>query len=256
MKVTDRADFDFLRASALAGQALGLTYFRHLDQPIGAWNYIRIANDIARRTAPGRLLDWGCGLGQMTYLLRRRGFTVTPFDVGAPDRTLPDIPLCRGIDVVRAQERTLLPFESGSFDAVISCGVLEHVDEGGTRGDELKSLAELARVLRTGGHFLIYQLPQRYAWQEAIIRRYKLGYAHPRRYTADEIGAMLAGAGFRVQHLGRADLVPKNLSGMPARLRTAYSRLSRPLIAVDGALCHIPLLNRFAGVMEIQALKG
>ena len=67
----DRADYDFLFANARAARALNLPDFLHLDQPIGAWNYIRIANDIARQVPAGRLLDWGCGYGQMTYLLQR-----------------------------------------------------------------------------------------------------------------------------------------------------------------------------------------
>jgi len=89
-------DFDFLRVNAEIGKAKELPNFLHIDQPIGIWNYIRIANDIARQTPRRDLLDWGCGLGQMTYLLRRRGFQVTAFDIGEPGKsTLPDIPLCR-----------------------------------------------------------------------------------------------------------------------------------------------------------------
>src|SRR3712207_7505999 len=34
--------------------------------------YVAIADRIAR-DAPGRTLDWGCGFGQMTALLRERG---------------------------------------------------------------------------------------------------------------------------------------------------------------------------------------
>ena len=119
MTQLDRADYAFLRDNARAGLALHLPAFIHLDRPIGAWNYIRIANDIARQAA-GHVLDWGCGYGQMTYLLRQRGFQITSFDIGAPDATLPDIPICRDLTVVRSQHPTPLPFEPASFDAVLS----------------------------------------------------------------------------------------------------------------------------------------
>lgn len=251
----DQADYDYLRASALAGKALGLSHFAHLDQPIGVWNYIRIANDIASRIPRGKLLDWGCGYGQMTYLLLRRGYEVTPFDVGSPDTPLPDIPVCRQLNPVRTLERTELPFDSESFDVVLSCGVLEHVDEGGEQGDEVKSLDELARVMRPGGSFLIYQLPQRFAWQESIIRRFNLGYAHPRRYTESEITKLLLRTRLQVVRVRRANLIPKNLTGMPPGLRAAYSRIGRPLITIDGLICHIPILNEVAGVLEITARR-
>jgi SAM-dependent methyltransferase len=253
MTARDQADYEFLLHNARVGQALGLKAFIHLDQPIGLWNYIRIANDIARQTPPGRLLDWGCGYGQMTYLLEQRGFRVTPFDIGAPDAALPDIPLCRGLSIVRTQHPTTLPFEAASFDSVLSCGVLEHVDEYSQPGNEIKSLLEIARVLRPGGLFLIYQLPQRYAWQEAVIRRFHLGYTHPRRYMVAEIIHLLKRSGYRIHRLRRANLIPKNLTGMPAPLRKVYSRFSRPLIGMDGWLSQLPLVDRVAGVLEITA---
>lgn len=254
MTALDQADYDFLSANGRLGASSG-HYFTHLDQPIGVWNYIRIANSIARQIPAGHILDWGCGYGQMTYLLRRRGFRVTSYDLGTPDTPMPDIPLSRGLDIVRTTHPTQLPFDDATFDAVLSSGVLEHVDEHSEPGNERKSLRELARVLRPGGYLLIYQLPQRYAWQEAIIRAWKLGYAHPRRYSAGEIMAMLDQAGFTSRRVARANLLPKNLTGLPTRVRKLYSRFSRPLIAADRVLCRIPVLNQFAGVLELTAQR-
>lgn len=190
----------------------------------------------------------------MTYLLQKRGFSVTPFDIGPDDVALRDVPLTRSIPpIVQTLDPVALPFESASFDTVLSCGILEHIDEHSRPGNELKSLQEIARVLRPGGMFLIYQLPQRYTWQEAVIRRFTLGYAHPRRYTAPEISRVLNDAGFNVKRIHRANLIPKNLTRMPGSLRRVYSRFSLPLIRLDGWLCQVPMLNRVAGVMEIAA---
>ena len=249
----NQKDFEFLLANARAGLALGLTHFIHLDQPIGIRNYLRIADDIAEHVAPARMLDWGCGFGQMTYLLRRRGFDVTPFDIGEANKALPDIPLCRNLAVVRTTEPPKLPFADRQFDVVLSCGVLEHVEEPPACGNEVASLHEIGRVLRPGGRLLIYQLPQQYAWMEAIVRRLGIGYAHPRRYTVREITGILNRAGYTVERVNRASLVPKNLTGVPRMVRNVYSRFSGPLMALDRLLCSIPGLNSVAGVMEITA---
>lgn len=249
----DREDFDFLMANAREARAQGVADFLHLDQPVGIWNYIRIANEIAASVPRGRLLDWGCGFGQMTYLLRRRAFDVTAFDVGPADKALPDIPLCRDLHIVRTTHPTQLPFPDQSFDAVLSCGVLEHVDEFSEAGNELVSLGEIKRILRPAGYFPIYQLPQRYSWTEAFQRRLRLGYCHPRRYTADEIQTLLSSTGYRVEQLGRYNLLPKSGIGVPNFLRNFYGRFGRRVLDVDAALCRIPGLNQFAGVLEIVA---
>ena len=255
-RVSDREEFEFLLETARAGKARKLEQFLHLGQPVGIWNYIRIANEIAAAVPRGRMLDWGCGLGQMTWLLERRDFDVTAFDVGAPDAALPDLPLTRGLHVIRTSHPTALPFGDGSFDVVLSCGVLEHVDEFSQPGNEVASLNEIHRVLRPGGWFAIYQLPQRHAWQEALNRRLRLGYAHPRRFTAREIRALLARTGFHVRRLRRNNMFPKNLSGMPESLRTLYSRMARGIIGLDGVVSRTPGLNRIAGVLEVIAQRS
>ena len=252
----DAEDYEFLLATARSAKAQGLTYFQHLDQPIGIWNYIRIANEITQRVPRGRLLDWGCGFGQMTYLMRRRGFDVTAYDIGPADQKLPDVPLTRELNVVRSTHPTDLPFTDAAFDVVLSCGVLEHVDEFSQKGNERRSLAEIGRVLIHGGVFAIYQLPQQYTWQEAITRTLGIGYAHPRRYTAAEITTMLGAAGFEVEELRRNNMLPKNLTGVPEPMRDLYSRFSRPLLQLDAALSRVPGVNQLAGVLEIFARRA
>jgi SAM-dependent methyltransferase len=191
----------------------------------------------------------------MTYLLRRRGFRVTAFDVGDPAAERPDIPLCRAVQVVRSPDPTTLPFADGSFDDVLGCGVLEHVAEDVPGGDERSSLRELRRVLRPGGRLLIYQLPQQYAWQEAVVRRAGLGTGHRRRFTAAGIRGLLRQEGFAVETLRRTNLIPRNLTGMPDRLRDAYSRLAPCLIAADEVLSRAPGLAHVAGALEVVARK-
>ena len=253
---TDLEDLEFFLENARFLRERGMRQFLHLDQPTGIWNYIRMANEIARCIPPGRLLDWGCGLGQMTYLLRRRGFDVVPFEIGSTiDSALPDMPLTRTVRPVRGSHPTQLPFGPGEFDAVLSCGVLEHVDEYSQPGNEHRSLDEIFRVLKLGGWFPIYMLPQLYTWQEAIARAIGVGYTHPRRFTASEIRAMLTQHGFEVVTLRRSNMLPKNLTGLPAPLRRLYGHFARQALFVDRSLSAIPGLNQVAGVLEVLARR-
>jgi len=252
----DLDDFRFLMKTAAIGRAAGISNFLHLDQPIGIWNYIRIANDIRACVPPGRLLDWGCGLGQMSYLLQRRGFEVVSYDMDTTAASLPDLPLTRAVSIVRGADPVRLPFSDAEFDAVLSCGVLEHVDEYSAPGNERLSLQEIHRVLKPDGFFPIYQLPQQCAWQEAIARVLKNGYTHPRRFSEGEIRRLLSATGFRVVRLRRFNMLPKNMTGLPTSIRAYYSRLSGTVFGADGLLSSVPILNRLAGVLEVLAQKA
>jgi hypothetical protein len=42
---------------------------------------------------------------------------------------------------------------------------------------------------------------------------------------------------------------------MPERLRTAYSRCARELIALDERLSRVPVLDRIAGALEVVARR-
>ncbi len=100
---------------------------------------------------PGKtVLDLGCAGGFMAEALALRGAQVTGID-----------PAAEAIDAARAHARAqglrigydvgvgeALPYDDGSFDAVVCVDVLEHV------ADLNKVLSEVARTLRPGGLFL------------------------------------------------------------------------------------------------------
>lgn len=65
-------------------------------------------------------------------------------------------------DSIQHQDVERLAFDPASFDLVVSCDVLEHVNE------PRRALAELARVLRPGGH-LLFTVP--FAWSSEADRR-------------------------------------------------------------------------------------
>jgi SAM-dependent methyltransferase len=100
-------------------------------------------------TGAQRVLDIGCGEGQIARLATRVGVQTV---VGV-DPTWAQVAEGRtrggGPHYARA-EAAHLPFADASFDAVVACLVFEHIEAV----DE--ALAEVGRVLEPGGRFLFF----------------------------------------------------------------------------------------------------
>jgi 2-polyprenyl-3-methyl-5-hydroxy-6-metoxy-1,4-benzoquinol methylase len=235
-------------------------YRLNLRSKLTVLTYLRIAEEISQQLPPKlRILDWGTGAGQMSYLLAQRGFDVTGYSYDdSPEKAKEhtnsvwnstyrfadlEFPLVTTNDPVK------LPFPDGHFDAVLSCGVLEHV------GDEIGSLREIRRILKPGATFFVYQLPQKGSWLEFIIGRFKLGYVHERKYTVQSIRQLLAEEGFGIRNIQRANMLPKNFTGFPARLKQIFEKQPTLVLKVDHALSRVPLLNQISGILELTAYK-
>jgi len=104
--------------------------------------YGKYAEALAEGAGPGgRVLDVGCGVGQVLGRLQAGGCEAHGVDVSEPN-----IDRARQItDRARLYDGKSLPFEPGYFDAVGALNVLEHVDE-----PEL-FIPELVRVVKPGG---------------------------------------------------------------------------------------------------------
>jgi ubiquinone/menaquinone biosynthesis C-methylase UbiE len=209
--------------------------------------YEAIADRIATETR-GPLLDWGCGHGQLTHLLRARGVATEPFDYreGAAPGTerlehYPEIVANVSGDPVR------LPFADRSFEAVLSCGVLEHVQQ------PEDSLAELRRVLRPGGRLYVYKLPNRLSYLEAIARMSGLYYhgklPHDRIYTPRSARALLEQEGFEVTEVRLTNLLPLTISS------PSLQGASGTIWSTNLALGKVPGLRSFATNVEVDAVS-
>jgi ubiquinone/menaquinone biosynthesis C-methylase UbiE len=103
--------------------------------------------------APGKqVLDHGCGAGRHTLLLAREGYDVSGLDISPRGcqltrERLHDAGLEANITV---GDMTALPYGDGSFDALISRGVITH----GRRAKVHAALREIERVLRPGSLIL------------------------------------------------------------------------------------------------------
>lgn len=172
-------------------------------------------------------LDWGCGKGHISLLLREHGFDVTSCDLagGEPDSSFGQAtPLLSGIEqeVVPLTEPVALPFADESFHVATSFGVLEHVS------DDAASLRELFRVLRPNGLLFITFLPSRTSYVQRLAHLRGNRY-HDRLYSRRGLREAAREAGFHVVSISRAQLFPKN--------RLPHIALVE---ALDRALCATP----------------
>ena len=112
-----------------------------------------------------RVLDVGCGIGLLSEPLARQGCHVAGID-----STDTSLALARqratdaGLSIdYRTGRSEALPFDDGSFDVVICCDVLEHVD------DLEQSLSESSRVLKPNGIYIYATLNRTFeSWLLAI----------------------------------------------------------------------------------------
>lgn len=214
---------------------------RHIRSGPQMLQYRAIARRIADEQV-GSVLDWGAGLGQVSKLLADEGVDVTAFDykpeLESGVRPLEHYP---ELLVRTSPDPVVLPFGDSRFDAVLSCGVLEHVR------DPDGSLEEIRRVLRPRGTFYLYNLPNRWAYTEKVARILGMYYhgALPddRVYTLGSARDLLQRHGFDVRELRRAHMLPLIIGG-PGGL----------VWSVSSALERIPGLNAVATTIEGVAL--
>ncbi|MFZ9629519.1 MAG: class I SAM-dependent methyltransferase, partial [Ilumatobacteraceae bacterium] len=93
-----------------------------------------------------RVLDVGCGDGQVSRLAARLGAEVIGVD---PTWNCVRVAAARGTVTARAGAAGL-PFAASSFDAVVACLVFEHIR------DVDDAIAEVSRVLEPGGRFCFF----------------------------------------------------------------------------------------------------
>ncbi len=189
---------------------------------VGAYQYCKLYELMAQYVPAGsQVLDWGTGSGHFSYYLMRSGYQASGF--GFSDWPL----LCQDLAQEHASgaadrnyayqkgspaQPVTLPFLDLSFDAVVSVGVLEHVQETG--GDELASLQEVYRILKPGGSFICYHFPNRYSWIEFLARRTQR-FSHPYLFTSQDIHALVEATSFQLVKQGRYALLPRNVWQTP-----------------------------------------
>lgn len=145
------------------------------------------------RPRRGRLLDVGCGRGDLLLALRRDGWSTTGLE---PSPEAVAAARERGLDVTQGRFEELEP-ESGVYDVIVFSGVLEHLH------DPLGSLRQARTLLAPGGLVAVLYLPLLDSPQARLFGHRWLALDLPRHLTHFEsttFPRFAAKAGLRIAH--------------------------------------------------------
>ena len=168
---------------------------------------IEIPTDRFLASGSGRVLDAGAGSGRAAVgvLRARPQARVTGLDIysgywgideNTPERFMTNARIAGAAD--RAEARTgdvrAMPFSDGEFDAVISSYVIDHLRQDGI----VKAIAEVARVLKSRGEFLLMIVNVN--WATWLVSPHAIAH-HPRQEPA-RWRTFLEQGGFDVEEAG------------------------------------------------------
>ncbi len=149
------------------------------------WSLLNMLDRVLEPDGQKRVLDIGCGAGNMFHHLARYGPVV-----GVDNNPKPlAVARERGYDVREGQAENL-PVDNESFELVSLLDTVEHCD------DDIAVLRECYRVCAPGRYVVITVPAFMWLWSHNDELN-----AHKRRYTASELAEKLKRVGFRVKRM-------------------------------------------------------
>lgn len=194
-----------------------------------------------------QVLDYGCGDGEYSLLLARRGAQIVGIDISdvsvrncqarAEAEGLTDAAAFHVMDCEQLQ------FDDNSFDLVCESGVLHHLDLP-------RAMAEVARVMKPGGRMVCYEA----LGHNLLFQAYRRLTPHLRtQYETDHI-LKLRDLDTVRRFFDRVEVKFFHLlvlGAVPFRHTRFFPALSRMLARVDEFVLKVPGLRRQAWIVVL-----
>lgn len=155
---------------------------------------------------PGRLLDVGCGTGDLAAVFARRGWSAAGIE---PSAAAAQHARAIGVEAV-AGTLADAPWADGEFDAIVFNHSLEHID------DPAAALAEAARLLRPGG-LLAIAVPNFGSWHRRLFGSawFQLDLPrHLQHFDRDSLSALVEAVGLRPIEITAASMRPSPIGSV------------------------------------------
>ena len=222
----------------------------NIDNKLGATRYVEdckfVVNNLPKDS---KILDLGCGVGHISYILNHYGYkNLTASEIF--DKEPLFLEYARNeegilIDYIQADILKDNVFMHKKFDAILICGVLEHVP------DMRKFLKQCFKILVPGGKLFIQQFPNKLSFFEKI-NDLRGKSSHDIRLSKYELNLLLRFSEYKVENCSYHQFLPYALNGFPKKLRSLYYKVAFLIRFVDKILYSIPILS--AGSTSIQVI--
>ena len=159
---------------------------------------------------PGRLLDVGCGRGDLAATFARHGWTVSGVE---PSAETAAVAARQGVDVhVGTLEDA--PWAPGTFDAIVFNHSLEHIPQP-------EAAIRLAAALLRPGGLLAVAVPNFRSWQARVFGPHWFQLDLPRHlqhFDRTTLPELMRRSGLQVEDVSAASMRPGLLSSVQYRL--------------------------------------